>query len=520
MAFVSAMSVSKVTTANGAPSLATTTDPFVDAFFKAVQGVNMGYYHKLISKCTDVDLEKTIRLLLHIRDCREGKGIKHIYYDVLASDTFNSVRNNMLEITPEYGYWKDLLNILEILNNNVTLKINTKFKQLSEYKKVVDMFATQLVKDYCNLKSNKNVSLCAKFTPSKNKHFDKTLNIVNDISYTFSVKSRDISAFDAFDRKKYNTMYRKIVSELRRHLDVAEVKFAENNWYELDFNKMPGLCMKRHVKAFNKNCENKWILYLNDVSENKAKMNNSLVYPYEILSNYINRYKNSHTDAMWSNMVREHKKSNLIGDRKIIPIIDVSPSMTCNKSIPLKNAISLGLLIAELTKETPMGGSYFTFSENPTFNKIDFSKSLYENVRNLRHADWGGSTDFVKVFDYMLSRMVKNKVKAQDAPEIIFCMSDMQFNHASKWDKTTFEILKDKYNESGYKMPKLWFWNLNGNTTDFPVESDEDGTLLLSGFSTSLLKQVLSGEFKTPSDLVNDILYSSRYDIARDIINV
>ena len=50
-----------------------------------------------------------------------------------------------------------------------------------------------------------------------------------------------------------------------------------------------------------------------------------------------------------------------------------------------------------------------------------------------------------------------------------------------------------------YPAPRIIYWNLRGNTVGFPVQADAPNTQMMSGFSPSLLKLVLSGK-----DLVAD----------------
>ena len=50
-----------------------------------------------------------------------------------------------------------------------------------------------------------------------------------------------------------------------------------------------------------------------------------------------------------------------------------------------------------------------------------------------------------------------------------------------------------------YAAPRIIYWNLRGNTVGFPVDAAAPNTQMISGFSPSLLKLVLSGK-----DLVGD----------------
>jgi len=86
-------------------------------------------------------------------------------------------------------------------------------------------------------------------------------------------------------------------------------------------------------------------------------------------------------------------------------------------------------------------------------------------------------------------------------PKRLFVISDMQFNEADGNNKyaTNHEVIEKKYKEAGYAIPQMIYWNVRAGTSDFPVSSDKSGVGLISGFSPSLLKVVMSDEELNPS---------------------
>ena len=64
-------------------------------------------------------------------------------------------------------------------------------------------------------------------------------------------------------------------------------------------------------------------------------------------------------------------------------------------------------------------------------------------------------------------------------------------------------------------MPKIIFWNLRGDTRDFPLKSDTNNTILLSGFSPTLLNSILKGDEITPYLIIRKIIDSERYNIIK-----
>jgi hypothetical protein len=97
----------------------------------------------------------------------------------------------------------------------------------------------------------------------------------------------------------------------------------------------------------------------------------------------------------------------------------------------------------------------------------------------------------------------------------------MEFNQAtgdnwsndSDWNPTAIEMIDKMYNEAGYKRPGVIFWNLHSNGGNFPARFDEVGTALISGFSPSILKSVLSNpDSLTPVNIMNETVNSERYE--------
>jgi hypothetical protein len=100
-------------------------------------------------------------------------------------------------------------------------------------------------------------------------------------------------------------------------------------------------------------------------------------------------------------------------------------------------------------------------------------------------------------------------------PTCILIMSDMEFNQASHTNYTAIDMIRLKYEDSGYEMPKVVFWNIASRNDNFPVGADENGTALISGFSPSILKTVLSGNAMNPVQIMLDTINAPRYEAVK-----
>jgi hypothetical protein len=125
------------------------------------------------------------------------------------------------------------------------------------------------------------------------------------------------------------------------------------------------------------------------------------------------------------------------------------------------------------------------------------------------------STDLEATFDLLLNQAKKHNVDTEEMPTCILIMSDMEFNQATRIEDTAIDMIKRKYEDSGYEMPKVVFWNIASRHDNFPVGADENGTALVSGFSPSILKTVLSGNAMNPVQIMLDTINTPRYEAVK-----
>ena len=53
-------------------------------------------------------------------------------------------------------------------------------------------------------------------------------------------------------------------------------------------------------------------------------------------------------------------------------------------------------------------------------------------------------------------------------------------------------MIKGMYEDAGYEMPDIVYWNLHSRNDNFPTSVNEMGTALVSGFSPSIMKMLVS----------------------------
>ncbi len=86
----------------------------------------------------------------------------------------------------------------------------------------------------------------------------------------------------------------------------------------------------------------------------------------------------------------------------------------------------------------------------------------------------------------------------------------MQFDEADN-NKRALKDVKKKFKEAGYEPPVMVFWNLNGSSNS-PAKYNEDGCMLVSGFSPSIMKAIVGGGKCTPESAMIDTIMVDRYN--------
>ena len=77
--------------------------------------------------------------------------------------------------------------------------------------------------------------------------------------------------------------------------------------------------------------------------------------------------------------------------------------------------------------------------------------------------------------------------------------------------------IKKEFEDNGYELPKICFWNVNGDCGNtIPLQENKYGLILCSGFSINIVNMLLSGK-TDPYEVLMDVLYSKRYDAVGNI---
>lgn len=447
-----------------------------------------------------------LKCLFYIRDVRGGQGERRFFRVVmkdLASWDTAAARRNLCYV-PEFGRWDDLYVFVG------TPLENDAFNFMKE----------QLALDV----ECKTPSLLAKWLKSEN---------------TSSAESRKLANITRQHFGMNHKQYRKTLSVLRNRINIVERLMSENRWDEIEFDKIPSKAGMIYKNAFARHdlerekSAKEVQTYAEFARDTTKKVNAKTLYPYECVEEAAKlmgstRWGSCHvsmddTDRLmvnkfWDNLTDYFNGASL----NALAVVDTSSSMW---GTPVYVATSLGMYCAEKANG-PFAGHYVSFSRNPRLVKVE-GVDFCDKVDRIIRTDLCENTDIEKTFDMLLNIAIRNKCSQEDLPQNIIIISDMEFDrargygqtydyatHTYKTNNATPETLMEgiarKWENAGYEMPKLIFWNVDARQNNIPMLGNGPISYV-SGFSPSIFQTIMTG--KTGYELMMEKLDSPRYSV-------
>ena len=496
---------SLVETENGALEYKSSGSKLVDLNYavSSLHGAEPQEICDLFDAAYAEDPKYAVLWLFYASDIREGLGERRLFrilFKHLCRLDLQYV-DWLIPLVPIYSRWD---NLWCLMDNDVPDPI---------HREVVYFVTQQLDRDMVHMQKHENVSLLAKWMPSNNTSSRRSRELALKFEVAFGITSRE---------------YRKMLSALRRYLDIVEIHASKNDWEGIDYNKVPSRANLMYRNAFVKHDEARYNEYISQVSEGKAKINGSVNFPHDIVHQYRRDIwqisMDNALEALWKAL-----PDYVTGGPSTLVVADSSGSMLdtiSNTGVKaMEVAFALGIYFAERLSG-PYHNKMITFSENPKYIDLP-GTSLFDNLTTLYCQCEMANTNIEKTMALILKTAVENNLTQDQLPRNILILSDMEFDSMADiddedeylWDcskdrsakrKSSFDKIVEKFKEYGYKMPKITFWNLNSRTLGIPLKENELGVNLVSGFSPAVVKLVLT-EKSDPYEALKEILDSDRY---------
>jgi len=450
-------------TQNGALTHSTSDNNLVDLFFLAgaARDISESDVIKLLEKSFAVDQLLTLKLVFWAGDIRAGAGERRFFRLALS--------------------WLET-HYPEILIKNIDAG-NVEF--FNRWDSLFELVDNQKVKEAVlsriqNGLENQDV-LLAKWLPRKEQYNNFKKLVLQKL------KIKDVE-------------YRKLIVHLS---NTVEQQMSAKEWDEIQYDKVPSQAFNKYREAFKKHDEGRFTQFIDLALKGDVKINAGAIFPHQLYQAYNQNKDEKSIIAQWNNLPDYLANSKEI----ILPICDVSGSMV---GLPLDVCVSLGIYISERNKGI-FENAFITFSENPKLQYL--TGNLTQRIRQLETADWAMNTDLYAVFETLLKKAKADQIEPDQMPSMLLIFSDMEFDAAVS-GQTNLDSIRQKYDQNGYKLPKIVFWNLRGSTNNSPAKAKDENIALVSGFSPSILETILSGKIEkfTPLNLVLKTLESERYE--------
>lgn len=441
-------------TDNGMPALISSTDPVVDLFYKIGSSRDIDitpYFIKSYAK----DALLSLRIALWARDIRGGAGERKTFRAILQflRGINSSHLAAILRRVPDVGRFDDLLVV--------------------DHPESYEIISREL--------GNKN-SLCAKWMPRKGS----------------------IAARLRKNLKLSPKQYRKLLVSLTT---VVESKMCANAWTSITYPHVPSKAMNNYSNAFNRHDPEGFLSYKESLKNGDVTINAATLYPYDLINAIRNGKDLDIIIAQWDAL------PNYMGSDSILAMVDVSGSMDepvndKSKITRLEIAISLGLYLSD-KNSGKFKDMFLTFSESPDLMILE--GNLPQKMLQMENSHWGQNTDLEKAFTKVLEVAVRNNVPYEEMPSAMIILSDMQFDSCIGYDDSAMAMIRRQYHSHGYKAPNIIFWNLGGSD-NIPVNCNEHGCALISGFSPGLMKSLLADPNINPQKIMRNTIMNARYD--------
>jgi hypothetical protein len=537
---------------------------------------------KILAMKDSQAFEDAFVMMFQTRNIRGGKGERDVFYEMftyLYEREPVLVGTVLLDLIPKYGYWGDLVFLARDAPTEVRHLIADLFatqlrgedkgeKSLSLCAKwspregkggVHEEKQFNLVKDIANrlfpeMKLTDRLRAYRKLVSGLNKRLDTTeIKMCSgdwDIIEPKKVPGRNLALHkSAFLNETKHGVLRHVENEKRMTCRVNFQEYFDQASRGLLKIKAADVIYPHEVIA-------KVLKIVNQEERNSAKYHNSC-YDSDNCYDVEDRYncgclsapydcehaEGSYKDeknllrGQWRAIVEKAKESATL--KNSIAMCDFSGSMN---GMPKLICTALGLLVSEVNgtnkiltfDSTP---KWMTFPEGDIFAKVAaINPSLGQGL----------STDFQAAMDLILKDVAADRLTQDQIPKDLLVFTDMGFDQAcgsnsygaytgnyyrrnvkTKPWQTHLEMIRESWRRLGEDMhgtpftpPRIVVWNLRADYKDFHATSDQEGVVMLAGWSPSLFKvlQAKGVEVATPYDALRAQLDDEMYDPIRQRI--
>lgn len=443
----------------------------------------------------DEDPLSAMKLLFYVRDKEEGLGERRIFRIILnhLAKIKSSYLAANIDLIPIYGRWDDLYSLFD-----------TEFQF-----EAINIIREQINND---LKSE-NPSTLSKWLKSENASSQKTKELARKTRTALDLSSKE---------------YRVLLSHLRKRINIVEDTISKGNWDEVKYGDLSSGAMHKYNKAFLRHDKERYIEYLNGtqdekvVEEEQINENREELYPYDIVNHVLNdatEYSKAYYSERWKEL--STFTNSEYGDTLVC--LGLSSKST-NKNIKpavFYAGISTSLYLLDKNKEK-YKNYVITMLPKPNLVRVKGDK-LADRVKDLTEKTLTEEVNVEAALDLVLFAAIKTGLSKENMPKrLLFILDDrckIKFTtNDSSSEKRYFlhekdyRKMKEKWVKSGYDIPNLCFWKIDGYRENSKVLVDSNGFQYAFGYSNEIFKFIMSGENISSTSIKDEVFSNIRYN--------
>lgn len=482
-------------TENGAVALNTTSDALLDLFgtIGALRNADEARITTLFEEAYKADPLIATKILFYARDIRgdeetSGLGERKVFRVILkycAKYHPEVIRPN-LDLIGVYGRYDDLYELVGTpLEDEMWVAMKKQFEE-----------------DLANMAKGNAISLLAKWI--------KTADASSDKTRALGILTAQKLGYDVYN-------FKRIVRAMRKQIGIVEALMSTGRWDEIKYSEVPSRAMMIYRNAFKKHDEERFNQFAQKAVTGEVKINSSTLYPYDIISKYsshncwnANYYSGNLLNETEENVLQAQwdQLPNYVNEgTNAIVIADTSGSMMGR---PMDTAVSLAIYFAQ-RNHGAFKNLWMNFSSNPSYQEIK-GKTLKQILKNINYHNWSGSTNCKAAFEMILDTAIQYHIPQEDMPKALIIISDMEFDYCGGRNWTFYDQMKSEFARNGYEIPSIIFWNCESRHDVFHTDKNRKGTILCSGQSASVFKQLMGSVNYTPMEFMMKVINAKRYD--------
>ena len=508
----------------------------------------------------DQGLIDVVILAFQVRDIRGGRGERQLFYTMLSNLylKYPSLVMELMQLIPDYGSWMDVFKLMGYISNP------------SHRIQVKEIVRKQFLKDESAVATGDKLSLLGKWLPREGNKYSALAKEL--AQYFWEHDERSL-------RKSINVMgsYRKRCAAMNKALETVEILECSNQWDKINPHNVPARAMQTKMAAYlnesgqeSENsltlrkqndpvrmaCRENFKTFFAKAAEGEVSVSSN-VFPHELVRNMFESEpgeidKRNAWNAVWDSIV-DNLSVGALGSSIVMSDFSGSMRKGSNGDTPYFVSIAMGILSATLNTG-PFKNMFMSFDSTPMWQKLPPNATLSQSVRAVNYGlGQGCGTDFQKAMDLVLETLKAHRVKPGEEPKNLIVITDMGFDEAHSYNRhptnpyghnsyrdivkteewqTHVEMIRQGFKAAGedlwgpieagglggWTAPRIVIWNVaSTNTGDYHAKSNEDGVLLLSGWSPSLFKSIFK-ERRTMNMGLKEQLNDPRYDPVRSVV--